>query len=990
MNRREFLEQLFGEEINGWICIRGIHFHPQPNVVTAYHEFANTYEDVEKIIDKMAKEGREVYFVPGAFDQKRRGPNSAIAAYVLYHRSFYLDIDCGPSKPYATKKDGLLALQEFMDATGLPSPLLIDSGNGIHCYWFMDQEVPYNLWKPTAMGLKDKTLALKFKTDQRVVGDGASLLRLPDTFNTKKPENPKAVKVRGTMPPLMSLAQFQHHIPPALTHGEVKATSDELTKSLQGEYPSCSFQILLEKSMTTKKVKAQVKEIVIKDGVEKIEFKDKTLEVCAGCQWIREAYLHQPDADYDEWSAAVTIAAFCEDRDTAIHTISEKDTARYDYDATVKKANDRWGGARTCANLQKIKPDRCIGCYHREQGKINSPISLGRFVPLATPADSIIENVVYKGFTETTVVEAPLAYPFPWARPKQGGIVRRDFDDVAAAEEAGEAMETFIYKNDLWVKELLKDPDAGHCLHMVHIEPSKSGKEVVEFIIPYEEVAKRDALQRALARNGVHGAFTQGGANLLQQYIQAWVAKLEEETDYGMARAHYGWHESSFVVGKREFTPHRVPAFSPPSKATAYTAAAFDPIGELTQWVNLVNQYGVKGNEAKAFVVFLSMGAPLYTFTEQGSCLVHLTNRSSGVGKSTAQRVAASFWGDPKDLMLLKTDTDNARYHMFGVFRHLPIFIDEITNMAPDDLSDMAYRISENRGKHRQNAHTNSIRANHTRWETIVVSSGNNSLYDTLKQHRINLGGEMNRIIELSIDVQDNLTQEEASYWYEQVLPTNHGTAGLIYAQYLADMQESIREQTKDTYVAYVQKFNFKREHRFFRAVCAAAFTGARIAKSLGLHDIDVDRVEAWAIQQLGGITSAVAEAADQNAVELLGVFVNEHKRNEIVVNKGGILVAGGLQMDEMPLREPNGKLVMRMEREAHTLYIDIVTLRSWCGGRRVHYDELVHDLKKLGILVASSQYKRLAEGTSSPGLPVKCIVIDMAKVETMHTNFNG
>lgn len=980
MNRREFLEQLFGAEINGWICIRGIHYNPKPSD-RPYHEFANTYEDVDKIIDKMAAEGREVYFVPGAFDEKRKGPNSAIASYIQYHRSFYIDIDCGPGKPYADKKAGLAALQEFMDETGLPTPLLIDSGNGIHCYWFIDQELSYNLWKPTAMGLKERTLALGFQTDQRVVGDGASLLRLPDTFNTKKPETPKPVKIRGSMPALMSLAQFQACVPPVLTHGQVRSAPDDLTASLQGEYPSCSFEYLLERSLLTKTVKTQVKEVTVKDGVEKVEFKERSKEVCAGCNWIREAYLHQEDADYEEWTAAVTIAAFCEDADTAIHTISEKDVARYDRDETIKKAADKWGGPRTCARLQQIKPDRCIGCIHKEEGKINSPITLGRRIFMAEAKDAIIDNVVYSGFKEATVIEAPLNYPFPWARPRTGGVARRDFDDVASAEDAGASMETLVYPNDLWVKQLLEDDEAGASLHMVHVRPSLSGKRVVEFMIPYEEVAKRDMLQKILARNGVHGAITQGTATLLQQYIQAWIAYLEPKGDPSIARSHYGWHEDKFVVGKREYAPHVVPAYSPPSRATAHTVDAFDPVGDLAEWVKMVDQYGVPGNEAKAFVVFLSMGAPLHKFTNVGSCLVHLTNRSSGVGKTTAQKVGASFWGDYKELMLLKTDTENARYHQMGIMRNLPIWIDEITNMEPEDLSELAYRISQNRGKHRQYSHSNVLRANHTKWETLVISSGNNSIYDTLKQHKINLGGEMNRIIELNIDVRDNLTQEEASHWYENVLPNNYGTAGLIYAQYLADAQDIVREKTYQTFIDYVEKFKFKQEHRFFRAACASAFTGARIARELGLHNIDVDRVEAWAIKQLGGITSAVAEAADQDSWHLLGQFVNANKRNEIIINKGGDITAGGLQMEQLPTKEPFGQLVMRMERDTNMLFIDIATLRKWCGERRVHYDELIHQLKKEGILVAASQYKQLAQGTPSPGLPVKCVVIDMVLV---------
>mgnify|MGYP003341794649 FL=1 len=136
---------------------------------------------------------------------------------------------------------------------------------------------------------------------------------------------------------------------------------------------------------------------------------------------------------------------------------------------------------------------------------------------------------------------------------------------------------------------------------------------------------------------------------------------------------------------------------------------------------------------SRAFIFFVGFGAPLVTFLNQGSCVIHLTNKDSGVGKSTNQRVSASVWGDPKELMLLSTDTDNAKYQQFGVYRNLPNYIDEITNMPPDRLSDFVFRVSQNRGKHRQNSHSNTLRKNNTKWETIIVTSGNNSLYDTLK-----------------------------------------------------------------------------------------------------------------------------------------------------------------------------------------------------------------------------------------------------------------
>ena len=569
-------------------------------------------------------------------------------------------------------------------------------------------------------------------------------------------------------------------------------------------------------------------------------------------------------------------------------------------------------------------------------------------------------------------------------RSKQGGIVRREFDDPEQAAELGEDMETFVYENDLWVKQVLDDPDGGETVHMVHIVPTGTeGKRVIEFMIPMEEVAKRDRLQGTLAYHGVHGAVRLATATMLQQYIQAWVAKLKREQPTCFARSNYGWHNDTFVLGMREYIPQKPPVYSPPSKATEHSADAFTPSGELTVWREMVNLYNTPGNEVRAFVLFLSFGAPLYKFTNQGSAIVHLTNKDSGVGKSTNQRVAASVWGNPRALMLLKTDTENARYHQMGVLSNLPVIIDEITNMDGEELSELAFRVSENRGKHRMYSHSNSARKNTTKWQTIVITSGNNSLYSTLRQHKINMGGEMNRIIELPLAVKDTLTIEEASYWYDRVLPDNYGTAGSVYAQRLVDCQEQISVQTYQAYEDYVKKFNFKQEHRFFRAVCAAAFTGARLAKECGLHDIDIDRVEQWAIQQLGGIQMAVKEASSQDSVAVMGQFLNQHKRNELVINAGKV-VAGGLELDQAALKEPMGQLMVRVEKDTGLMFIAKSALSAWCGEHRVHFEVLMDDLEKSKILISKSANKRLAENTSSPGIPVKCIVVDLSAVEKL------
>lgn len=978
MNRREFFEHLFGEP-NGVVCIRGIFYRGK-----AQNKFVQSWDEADAAIAEFEAEGREVYFSTGAL----KNDSSAGAANVLYHKSFFIDIDCGEGKPYTSKKEGALALQKFLESTGLPMPTMVDSGNGIHCYWFLDREIPYDLWKPVGVSLKAKTQELQFDVDHSVTGDAAQVLRVPDTHNTKDKTQPKPIKIKH-VGGVISFEEFAELVPPAPTHSNARAFKDELTRNLAGiNSVSCRFDLLLKKCFKLKEFTVRQKHIVSdRDGNETVEYRNKIIEACAGCPQIKHAYENRSTIDHELWYPALTVAAFCTDKDEAIHILSEGHPT-YDYDAVVRKA-DTFNGPITCDEYRAKNPDLCNGCGHRLEYKregeyrIKSPILLGKYTELAEPSDNIIENVIHDGFVEPVTVEAPIYYPPPWARPKQGGIVRRDFDPEQA-EDLDEPAETFVYENDLWVKQILIDPDAGEVLHLVHVQPDgPTKKHVLEFIIPSEEVSRRETLQRRLAFYGVHAAFTANTATLLQQYLKDWVAKLKRENQKFFARSHYGWHDGCFVVGKKEFANNRAPVYSPASKATENTADYLTSRGSLDLWRKMVNLYGSVGNEPRAFIFFVSFGAPLYTFLNQGSCTIHLTNKDSGVGKSTNQRVSSSVWGDPRELMLLNTDTENAKYQQFGVFRNLPIYIDEITNMPPDKLSDFAFRVSENRGKHRQNSHSNTLRKNNTKWETILVTSGNNSLYDTLKQHKINVAGELNRIIELPVTVKDGLSVEEASYWYEQVLFDNFGLAGDIYAQYLVDNKEHVISLVKTTYESYAKRFNFKREHRYYRACCAAVFTGARIAKELELHDIDVDRVEQWAVQQLGGIQTAVEEASVQDSIATLGQFLNTYKRNELVINAGKI-IAGGLELTQAASKEPLGQLVVRVEHDTSFMFISKSVLMNWCGEHRVHFTVLLDDLHKEGLLVSKAMHKRLAEGTSSPGLPVACICVDMAAASKM------
>ena len=979
MTRREFFDMMFSP--SGYINIRGLYYDQTRGKPVS--KFFIDFDEADEYIDQLVADGREAYFATPTFVDNTK---QATVSNIAYHRSYFVDIDCGPTKFYKTKQEGVTALYAFCEHTGLPVPMLVDSGNGIHAYWMLGEDVPYNLWKPVGIRLKELTHEFGFQVDSSVTGDGARILRVPDTVNTKDPNKRKRVYIKIAAEPI-SFAEFSQIVPPAITHNTLNlGQTDDLTKSLMGgEHSPSKFEIILRKSRKFISNQEKVK-VVSTDGEgnESIVFKNKIFERCAGCAQVLYADEHRNTLEEPLWWAILSIAKACTDGAEAIHTISEGHP-NYTVSETEEKSS-RFKGPRTCLEFQKDNPDICRGCIHK--GKITSPIQLGKYVELASPTDNSIEDLAHGSLQQNVTMEAPHKYPFGWARRASGGIVRLSME-VQDSDETPEQIEDIIYENDLWVKKRLDDPHhGGSSIQIVHIEPQgpNEPKKVTEFIAPLTAIGKRDKFQELLTFHGVYKAITPRTLGLLQKYFEDWVAELKDKPE--QARASFGWHDNntSFVMGSREVALDKGILFSPTSASTDEVTPLYQREGSLDTWKTIANLYAKKGNEARAFVLFVGFGAPLYNFLNLGSVTVHLTNAASGVGKTTAQKMAGSIWGDPVKTMMNNKDTMNAKYHRFGVLRHLPLLIDEITNMDGEALSDFVFSISQNSGKNRMSSHTNALRKNVTQWNTIAVTSGNNSLYDTLKQHRASVEGELYRIIELEIENDDSLTKDESDYWYDQLLPENYGMAGEIFMTYVVDNLPEVLELLRATQKEFDKSAGFTGKQRFYSACCAAAFTGAIIAKKLGLHDIDVDSVKQWAITTLGSVQATVKECSSEDSVSILGRFLNEHNRNVLVVNSSSIEI-GDITLNDRPVREAMGELVVRIEPDTSHMYIAKSALERWCAERRVPVKSFYNEIERKGIVLSTKTRKRLAENTAAAGVPVPVLWLDTTKLSLPELN---
>lgn len=138
--------------------------------------------------------GHTVYHACATFS----APDSRAAHNARYMRSLWLDLDTqegDDKKPYKDRDEAESAMAAFTRASGLPDPVLVDSGFGLHCYWPLDANIPAADWRALAFDFRDLCDRHGLAADHVRTCDGASILRPVGTRN-RKHGDPRLVQCR--------------------------------------------------------------------------------------------------------------------------------------------------------------------------------------------------------------------------------------------------------------------------------------------------------------------------------------------------------------------------------------------------------------------------------------------------------------------------------------------------------------------------------------------------------------------------------------------------------------------------------------------------------------------------------------------------------------------------------------------------------------------------------------------------------------------------
>lgn len=880
-------------------------------------QFVETREEADELAAKFVEGKFDVYFGCAKYgpDNNRTHDNA------LYFRSLWVDIDCGPTKAapdkngvikgYIDQRTGLTEFGKFCKTVGLPRPILVSSGYGIHAYWLLDRTLSRREWEPLSQRLRELCVEHGLIVDASVF-EASRVLRIPGTFNFKQAE-PMPVEVISEDTPVQTVEELVKLLgaaPPKEDRPDFLPASSPMMEALMGN-----------------RIK-RFKTIMIKSANGE------------GCNQLLNCYQNQNDIEEPLWFSALSIAAHCIDGDEAAHKISEQYEGYDPSEVEKKLANLRKnGGPHHCATFKKLNPSGCVGCQH--DGKIKSPIMLG--MEIAEADDDEVSFVTEEGDQVTYQIPE---YPFPYFRGKNGGVYRKPIDD--------EDEPMLVYEHDLYVVNRMRHNELGEVV-VIRLHLPQDG--VKEFTVPTTFVVTKDKLREALAHHGVVPNLKQSIA--LYDYFVNSIKNLQFKKKAEIMRTQFGWTEndSKFILGDREITKDGV-FYSPPSATTQDVAQHIHAKGDLEKWKEVFNLYNLEGLEPNAFAALVAFGSPLLKFTGMKGAIINLIHKESGTGKSTTLFMCNSASGHPSELASIWKDTPNAKMHRLGVMNNLANTIDEITNIPAMEFSDLIYGISQGRGKDRMKSQSNEMRINNTKWQGITLTSSNASFYEKLGAAKNSPDGENMRLIEYRIEPTDVIDVQTGKRMFDHQLMENYGHAMEPYIQWLVNNLEDAIALLRKVQARIDKEFQVTQRERFWSASCACVITGGLITRNLGLHSYDMARIYSWMLGMLRDMRGQV-KPPENNPSTILGEFLNAHAHNAVVVNGEA---DARTKLVALPLLEPRGELLIRYEPDTKDLFIAAKAFKDFCVKFQINYRDTLKVLADVGIFKETVN-KRLSKG---------------------------
>ena len=954
--------------------------------------FHFAWREVEAQVHQLLEQKFEVYFGCSKFglEQDKRTQVNVVSV-----QSFWLDLDVGEGETkFESQVAAIEALSDFCNTLSLPLPTVINSGNGVHCYWPLRDPITLDEWRPVAEKLKDLCVEHKFFADPSRTADGASVLRVPGTFNFKDSDNPKPVKLITTAEPV-DFASLKSNI------GEVTIAP---SRSENREWRKADELYSLQKILR-----------LTANG--------------QGCAQIAHWIDFASECEEPVWRGVLSVVGNCESGLNLIHKISENHPGYHPKD-TEDKLEGTLEYPHSCRFFYKNNPSLCEGCPHWAEGKgvYGGPLQLGVKIKRQDP-EAPLENLkkrlevqseisfetpeVPLVSTETSEVDPvklngvdtePLEFIYPELLLKDSEKLTQENQDIinhepdlvdptppypyfissegrVFMEVPGDDMEPVeVAPNSVFVLGDLEDGGTDEEFVRLKFYKDANRTKVKYVQLPTETLYQAQAVNKHLHKYGL----VQYHTAEMPKYIKKCYSHYQnsqEKTE--VIRHQMGWADpehKTFVIGTREMDGSEVSRLSPAHKDSQRYANYMHSKGSYEEWKEIANLYAKPGFEPYAFTFGSAFGASLLSpSTEESGVCLSMVSTESGTGKTTVLRMINSVFGHPKELAGQGRDTFASKILKMGIFNSIACTLDEVTNINAEEASNLLYAISYGRDRDRSESQRNALRPNLTTWRTLTVTSSNTSLMETLLRYKKKADGENMRVLEFPILKEDgglnDIDRDQAIEMFDHSLNRNYGHVGPVYISWLIrNLPKAVRlvgEIQKDL----TAKYKVTGPERFWAVAIAANIAGLEIATKLKLIDYDVGRIYKWVT---GPLLSRLREESISPAVdymEALTSFILDCQ-DQIIVTESTV---DGRNKDaappkwvpsddqSVPKKYPRYRITHRWETDTNVVSVRSDAFLEHCNDGRYVLKEVLSKLKARGVYLES---RKLLLTKGCPNIP--------------------
>ncbi len=907
---RNFYERMLPAQ--GVYCATGI--SSRTGKVT--NVFAESLDELFNHVIDMVQAQVNVFIAPATFKN-----HSRLADNAAYVRSFFVDLDCGEGKPYATQDDAIKALTDFCSKFELPPPVMVNSGGGIHGYWILDRDVPAAEWRPYAKRFKQFCLDCGLHIDPVVTADAARIMRAAGTINYKHGLE------RET----------------SLINTNVGIYSFDVFKEFLGETEPDVFEIL---ASVEKGLDEDTRKILKTDNFETL-FEDiavKSLEG-SGCAQIAHCLISSSSLSEPMWYAALSIARHCEDWETAIHTLSE-DHPGYNRDATIRKAEQTLNKPQSCEQFENHNPGGCNGCPFR--GQVTNPLPIGRKLrqPPEPPASTASTTPTsgsdpFKSSSAnlTLSVVTPLPKSLsPYQRGVNGGIYYVPPPEKDKSGKVIQADPILIIRHDLYPVKRMYSPSDGECLLMRATLPHDAPRE---FLLPMKDLYLPDRFKEIVGKNGVLFRNEPQMVHLVMNYVNKWGNYLIDSNSAEQMRMQMGWTEGrdAFVIGNQEIRRDGRVLQAAASPFVRGIAKLLKPYGSFDIWQQSANMLNEPYFETYAFGLLTGFGSTLMHMTSTNGVTVCFTGES-GCGKTGSLYGAISIWGHPVDLSVFDA-TDNGMIGRYLGLKNLPLGCDEVSNKRPDQLSNLIHRISHGKAKIRMQASVNAERELEMAASLINFMTSNQSIYDKLTDLKANPDGEVARVVEFAVTKPKPMQDHpELGKKIFNVFHENYGHAGPRFVEHCFKAgDDHIKRLINKWGNRFITDFGADTAYRFYENLVAATFAAGELAVEAGIVSYDLDRIFNSVVTQMLAIRNHTVQINFRDYEALVSQFIYAHQSDVLIMKNNQVT------------SEPRNKIMARSEIHTGMLFVAKSEFKKFLSELQISSREFENAMQKQGLL---------------------------------------